>query len=108
MPSRSAASPLTAFNILTGADTPASIQLPHGTLDVLSWLTRATLDVIGLAGFGYSFDALEPKAGESNELADAFSVIFSAARKFRIITVLQVWFPFLRRFVSYLLVKGFA
>ncbi|KAF8158235.1 cytochrome P450 [Crassisporium funariophilum] len=64
-------------------------------VDVLIWLGRATLDVIGLAGFGYTFDAL---TDDTNELARAFNVIFSTARKFRVITILQAWFPFLRRF----------
>ncbi|KAH9922636.1 cytochrome P450 [Fomitopsis serialis] len=75
-------------------------------VDVLAWLARATLDVIGEAGFGYEFNSLtsaarrgEEKGGETeNELARAFGVIFSAARKFRVITVLQAWFPGLRRF----------
>ena len=31
-------------------------------LDVLPWLARATLDVIGEAGFGYAFNALEAAA----------------------------------------------
>lgn len=73
---------------------------PPPTIDVLSWLTRATLDAIGLAGFGYHFDSLSPDT--SNELADAFGVVFSTARKFRFMTIFQVWFPFLRRFVSVL------
>jgi hypothetical protein len=85
-------------------------------VDALLWLSRATLDVIGLAGsctplptslhtpnpvytgFGYTFDSL---VDDSNELANAFSVIFSTARKFRVITILQVWFPFLRKFVRF-------
>ncbi|THH06763.1 hypothetical protein EW146_g9513, partial [Bondarzewia mesenterica] len=68
-------------------------ELP--TVDVLSWLGRATLDVIGEAGFGYRFDAL---TDTTNELASAFGIIFSTARKFRVMTILQVWFPLLRRF----------
>ncbi|KAJ7164713.1 cytochrome P450 [Mycena crocata] len=64
-------------------------------VDVLMWLGRATLDAIGLAGFGYHFNSL---TDDNNELAQAFGVIFSTARKFRVMTILQVWFPFLRRF----------
>ena len=83
------------------------------------WFSRAALDVIGLAGtplplivssllnhlpgFGYTFNALQSVASDTpieNELADAFNIIFSTARKFRVITVLQAWFPFLRPFVS--------
>ena len=84
-------------------------------VDVLAWFARATLDVIGEAGmrisnalnrvlaysahpgFGYAFDSLS--GGKESELAQAFGVIFSTARKFRVMTILQVWFPVLRRFV---------
>ncbi|KAJ7081387.1 cytochrome P450 [Mycena belliarum] len=67
----------------------------YARVDVLMWLGRATLDAIGLAGFGYHFNSL---TGASDELAHAFGVIFSTARRFRVMTILQVWFPFLRRF----------
>ncbi|KAI0366817.1 cytochrome P450 [Pilatotrama ljubarskyi] len=70
-------------------------------LDVLPWLARATLDVIGAAGFGYAFNSLEAAAERresESELARAFAVIFGTARKFRVMTVLQVWFPVLRNF----------
>ncbi|TDL23213.1 cytochrome P450 [Rickenella mellea] len=63
-------------------------------VDALAWLGRATLDVIGLAGFGYPFNSL---TDDTNELALAFATIFSSARKFRAMIVLQVWFPILRR-----------
>lgn len=49
------------------------------------------------AGFGYHFNSL---TDDDNELANAFGVIFSTARKFRVMVILQTWFPFLRRFVS--------
>jgi hypothetical protein len=59
------------------------------------------LDVIGEAGFGYGFNPLDASHSEAqNELARAFGVIFGTARKFRVIMILQVWFPILRRFVS--------
>lgn len=48
-------------------------------------------------GFGYTFGSLS--GGKESELAHAFGVIFSSARKFRVITILQVWFPILRRTV---------
>ena len=72
---------------------------------MLPWLARAALDVIGEAGFGYPFHSLEAAAerrDEESELARAFGVIFSTARKFRVMTILQVWFPVLRRFVRVL------
>lgn len=80
-----------------------STQAMQGVrIDILHWLNRATLDVIGDAGFGYRFNSLSATAGSSEgetELAHAFSVIFSAARQFRIISVLQAWFPVLRKIV---------
>lgn len=66
-------------------------------VDALTWLGRATLDIIGLAGFGYTFNSL---TDSSNELALAYATMFSTARKFRVMTILQVWFPILRGFVS--------
>ena len=72
-------------------------------IDVLPWLTRATLDVMGQAGFGYHFNSLETAAErreDESELAHAFGIIFSTARKFRVMTILQVWFPVLKHFVS--------
>lgn len=59
--------------------------------------------MIGAAGFGYAFNSLEAAAERresESELARAFAVIFATARKFRVMTVLQVWFPVLRNFVS--------
>lgn len=75
----------------------SSTHIPPMRIDVLNWLGRATLDVIGLAGFGYAFDSL---IDDRNILATAFAEIFSAARSFRFIIVLQAWFPILRYFVS--------
>lgn len=78
-------------------ETPAATQ--DGTrIDALAWLGRATLDIIGLAGFGYAFNSL---TDEANELALAFAAVFSTARKFRVMTILQAWFPILRGFVSW-------
>ncbi|KAF8517393.1 cytochrome P450 [Hysterangium stoloniferum] len=83
-------SPSPSLSLPSSYSSTSSIRL-----DILSWLGRATLDVIGLAGFGYTFDAL---VDDQNELAAAFADVFSAARKFRVLTVLQVWFPILRYF----------
>ncbi|KAJ7735826.1 cytochrome P450 [Mycena maculata] len=44
-------------------------------IDVLTWLRRMTLDVIGQAGFNYQFDALDTK-GKPNELNQAFTDLF--------------------------------
>ncbi|KAJ7691358.1 cytochrome P450 [Mycena rosella] len=44
-------------------------------IEVLSWLRRMTLDVIGQAGFDYQFDTLETK-GKPNELDEVFTEMF--------------------------------
>ena len=50
----------------------ASPQPGQANIGILSWLSRATLDIIGLTGFRYSFNPL--KFGEdSNELGYANS-----------------------------------
>jgi len=46
-------------------------------IDVTKWMSRATLDIIGLAGFGYPFESL---TNEDNELARAFSAMLSRQR----------------------------
>ena len=70
---------------------------------MLSYLSRATLDVIGEAGFGYDFNALRcPDRNDDkpeSELSAAFSVIFSTARQYRVLNIFQSWFPLLRRYV---------
>ncbi|KZT22892.1 cytochrome P450 [Neolentinus lepideus HHB14362 ss-1] len=64
-------------------------------VDALSWLGKLTLDVIGMAGFGYDFDALRPKE-QSNELRKAFSVMFKGRPGFKLLPFLQAWVPLFR------------
>ncbi|KAJ7115353.1 cytochrome P450 [Mycena epipterygia] len=47
----------------------------ENTVEVLSWLRRMALDVIGEAGFDYPFDALATK-GKKNELDQVFTQLF--------------------------------
>ncbi|GAA5896422.1 hypothetical protein JCM6882_001009 [Rhodosporidiobolus microsporus] len=51
-------------------------QRPDGevTFELVRWLNRLTLDIIGITGFGYHFNALEQ---EDNKLGKAFSTMFS-------------------------------
>ncbi|KAF9533656.1 cytochrome P450 [Crepidotus variabilis] len=65
------------------------------TIDALSWLSRTTLDVIGLAGFNYKFDTLT-KSPETDELSSAFAVVFKAGMKLDFIAILRGMFPFTR------------
>ncbi|KIY48866.1 cytochrome P450 [Fistulina hepatica ATCC 64428] len=62
-------------------------------VDVLSWLSRTTLDVIGRAGFNYEFNALK---GDRNELNQAMATIFKREPYFRVIHSLRMWMPVLR------------
>ncbi|MBW0511379.1 hypothetical protein O181_051094 [Austropuccinia psidii MF-1] len=68
-------------------------------IDVLPWLSRATLDIIGKAGFGYQFDALE--SDRKNRLAVALSQLMSAGGVFEGAAGFQVLFiHLLRKFPS--------
>ncbi|KAG7086399.1 hypothetical protein E1B28_002354 [Marasmius oreades] len=64
-------------------------------LDVLKWLSKMTLDVIGLAGFNYEFNAL---SAADNELNKAFTVIFTQSSRPRIWQLVRAHFPVFRAF----------
>ncbi|KAJ7670063.1 cytochrome P450 [Mycena polygramma] len=70
-------------------------------VEVLSWLSKATLDIIGLAGFNYNINALGASEGAAqNELAEAFEAVFAAETGgFSVIRFFQLRFPVLRRFL---------
>ncbi|KAJ7912531.1 cytochrome P450 [Mycena leptocephala] len=63
-------------------------------IDVLSWLSKATLDIIGLAGFNYEFNNLSSDG--TSELGAAFSTIFRTGMKIDLIRILQTWVAALR------------
>uniref|UniRef100_A0A0W0G9B1 Cytochrome p450 n=2 Tax=Moniliophthora roreri TaxID=221103 RepID=A0A0W0G9B1_MONRR len=81
-------------------------------LDALSWLSRMTLDIIGLAGmvladsrclqavnvidptgFNYTFSSL---SGKPNELNEAFTTLFAQTSSFGVWPMLQGHLPILR------------
>ncbi|KAJ7762647.1 cytochrome P450 [Mycena metata] len=66
-------------------------------IDVLLWLRRMTLDVIGLAGFHYEFKALAETDGERNELDQALTRIFHSpeAQRQGMLRVIQAAIPVL-------------
>jgi cytochrome P450 len=51
-------------------------------IEVMSWLRRMTLDVIGQAGFNYRFDALDTN-GKSSELNEVFTDLFHSPQSNR-------------------------
>ena len=57
------------------------------------------MDIIGLAGFNYDFNSLDPD-GQVNELNEAFGTVFSSANDSRLFAVLQAVIPPLRLLVS--------
>ncbi|KZT59286.1 cytochrome P450 [Calocera cornea HHB12733] len=76
------------------ADSP----MPAGgkIMDVYQWLSRATLDIIGLAGFDYDFESL---IHDKNELAVAFRELFRVQMAVRWLNLVRMWFPVLRPFL---------
>ncbi|KAJ6589747.1 cytochrome P450 [Mycena capillaripes] len=63
-------------------------------VDVLSWLNKTTLDIIGLAGFNFNFNSLA--ADRPTELATAFSAVMHASTNLSPLHVLQALVPALR------------
>ncbi|KAF9534076.1 cytochrome P450 [Crepidotus variabilis] len=64
-------------------------------VNIAPWLNKMTLDVIGLAGFHYKFDALTSDA-EKNELNVAFSRLFSLSTTGSFLTIARSLFPIFR------------
>ncbi|KAJ7275844.1 cytochrome P450 [Mycena rebaudengoi] len=74
-----------------------------GKVDAMGWLSKATLDIIGLAGFNYKFNALDPNAAR-DEFDEAFSSITSSGME--ILNLLKAFFPILRGIVSIAVAYG--
>ncbi|EMD37124.1 hypothetical protein CERSUDRAFT_115038 [Gelatoporia subvermispora B] len=65
-------------------------------VDAVDGLGKMTLDVIGLSGFSYEFDSLNPD-GKPNELNEAFNVIFREGKERRtFLSLLEMYIPPLR------------
>ena len=58
--------------------TSEKLQSDEATIDVAHWVSRATFDIIGLAGFDYAFHSLQD---ESEEVYMAYRTMFDAADK---------------------------
>ncbi|KZS96656.1 cytochrome P450 [Sistotremastrum niveocremeum HHB9708] len=71
---------------------PASINI-----NAVSWLSRVTLDIIGLAGFDYAFNATNPQGMDDGGLQKAFKTAFSGVARFDAWGLLVAWFPVLRK-----------
>ncbi|KIK04008.1 hypothetical protein K443DRAFT_676319 [Laccaria amethystina LaAM-08-1] len=64
----------------------------QGRIEILSWLSWTTLDVIGLAGFNYEFNALM-RDSKANELSEAFNIIFQAGTSVNVMLILRAFIP---------------
>lgn len=67
---------------------------PSASIDVKDWASRATLDVIGLAGLGRDFDSIKDP---DNELICTYKRIFSPGRGGQILAALFFIAPWLVR-----------
>ncbi|KAG9051532.1 hypothetical protein FS837_004042 [Tulasnella sp. UAMH 9824] len=65
-------------------------------VDMNNWLWRTTFDIIGLAGFSYSFDALK---NEENEFYLAYRDMMTIGVKygFTLRSMLEIWFPWINK-----------
>lgn len=73
----------------------ASEKFRGVTIDIAHWISRASFDVIGLAGFDYHFNATED---ESEEVYGAYRRMFDVADKGpRMKGVLELYFPIIRK-----------
>ncbi|KAH8102315.1 cytochrome P450 [Cristinia sonorae] len=64
-------------------------------INVLDGLSRMTLDAIGVAGFGYDFEALNPNSAKPNELNAAFKAIFQE-NEATLVSMARIFIPPLR------------
>ena len=86
-----------------------------GAIDGLAWMSRTTLDIIGLAGklslptcdriavikdtfvgFNYKIDSLYNDAETENELMKSFSTILKTGANLDVISMLKAMYPALR------------
>jgi hypothetical protein len=80
-------------DVLQAQIAPASSS---AKIDVLHWVSRAAIDIIGLAGFNYDFNTLQ--LGETgNELAAAIHRL-NSPKRFPFFLFLKGLVPFLRIF----------
>ena len=71
----------------------STITPAEKVIDIAHWLSRATFDVIGLAGFDYHFRSLED---ESEEVYHAYRRMFNVADKGPSLKgLLRIYFPFI-------------
>ncbi|KAH7910390.1 cytochrome P450 [Hygrophoropsis aurantiaca] len=64
-------------------------------IDISAWMSRVSLDVIGLAGFNYDINSLNASV-KNNELHEAIEMMLSAGISASVLSILQIGIPPLR------------
>ncbi|KAI1854763.1 hypothetical protein JX266_000881 [Neoarthrinium moseri] len=62
----------------------------NGTIEVVKWASRITLDLIGLAGLGRDFGAIRD---EKNELVQTYNIIFQPSHQARMLHLIESFVP---------------
>ncbi|KAA1474006.1 cytochrome P450 [Dentipellis sp. KUC8613] len=73
----------------TAAEAPKNGEIK---VDIFDWLSRVSLDIIGLTGFDYAFDSLTVPEDQPNELYEAVRDMM-AVDNFNIVFILSTVFP---------------
>ncbi|EMC99927.1 hypothetical protein BAUCODRAFT_30348 [Baudoinia panamericana UAMH 10762] len=70
---------------------PETAEHAPGIINVGSWVSRATLDIIGLSGMGQDFHSLQDP---NNKLNQTYRDVFNPGRAGRILQLMGVFLPF--------------
>ncbi|PWY95015.1 cytochrome P450 [Aspergillus sclerotioniger CBS 115572] len=81
---------LSSAEQLTAQRANRSTPVTTGILDIAEWASRATLDMIGIAGMGRDFGAVrDPNTG----LMRAYSLVFHSSKRSIFLAILRLFFP---------------
>jgi len=83
--------PTTTSAAATSTDPENAKPLPRDAVDASDWASRATLDIIGVAGLDQSFRAIQEP---SNKLFQLYQTIFKPNRQARFLGLLSQFIPF--------------
>jgi len=73
-----------------GADEKAGFTNPTAVLEIGDWASRATLDIIGLAGLGRDFHAIQDP---NNHLSKMYQDVFKPSKQARLMNLLNLVLP---------------
>ncbi|KAK6865635.1 hypothetical protein PG995_002163 [Apiospora arundinis] len=73
-----------------GGSSEATIKQGWSSFEASEWASRATLDIIGVAGLGRDFGAIN---NPDNELSSRYRTIFRPSRQARILGILGLFMP---------------